>query len=126
VRLSKNRRGKHFVSFNPAIGDKAIKEIKKEIQSWQIHLRSDKELEDIAHMFNAKVQGWVNYYGSYYKSAMYPCLENIERFLIRWAMRKYKRFKGHKTRAKHWLGRIARREPGLFVHWRLDLKSAAE
>lgn len=30
-RLSKNRWGKHFVSFNPAIGDKAIQEIKKEI-----------------------------------------------------------------------------------------------
>ena len=125
-RLSKNRWGKHFVSFNPAIGDKAIQEIKKEIRSWRIHLRSDKKLEDIAHMFNATVQGWVNYYGSYYKSAMYPYLRNIEKFLIRWAMRKYKRLKGHKTRAKHWLGRIARREPKLFVHWRLGLGSPVE
>lgn len=125
-RLSKNKWGKHFVSFNPAISEKASKRIRKEIRSWRIHLRSDKELEDIARMFNAKVQGWVNYYGSYYKSAMYPPLRNIERYLIRWAMRKYKRLKRHKTIAKHWLGRVARREPRLFVHWRLGLKSPAE
>jgi len=65
-------------------------------------------------MFNAYVQGWVNYYGRYYKSAMYPFLRNIERYLIRWVMRKYKRFQGHKQRAKKWLGRVRKREPGLF------------
>lgn len=64
-RLSRNRMGKHFVNFSPAIGDNAIKAIKKTIRSWRIHLRPDKSLEDIAHMFNAKVQGWINYYGNY-------------------------------------------------------------
>jgi RNA-directed DNA polymerase len=125
-RLSQNRMGKHFVNFSPAISDNAIKAIKKTIRSWRIHLRPDKSLEDIARMFNVKVQGWINYYGNYYKSAMYPCLRNIERSLIRWAMKKYKRLRGHKTRAKLWLGRIARREPKLFAHWRLGLKSPVE
>jgi RNA-directed DNA polymerase len=125
-RLSKNRWGKHFVSFNPAISDKAINAIKKEIRSWRMQLRTDKQLEDIARMFNTKVRGWVNYYGSYYKSAMYPCLRNIERYLIKWAMRKYKRLKRHKTRARHWLGTIAKREPNLFVHWSIGLRSPTE
>jgi RNA-directed DNA polymerase len=122
-RLSKNKQGKTFVNFTPAISNKAANKIRKEIRSWKIHLRSDKNLADLARMFNAQVQGWVNYHGRYYKSAMYPFLRNMERFLIRWASRKYKRLRGHKSRAKFWLGSIRKREPNLFVHWRLGLGS---
>ena len=122
-RLSRNKQGKDFVNFTPAISNKAANRIRKEIRSWKLHLRSDKDLSDLAKMFNAYVQGWVNYYGRYYKSAMYPFLRNIERFLIRWVMRKYKRFQGHKQRAKNWLGGVRKREPRLFVHWRLGLGS---
>lgn len=122
-RLSMNKSGKTFVNFTPAISKQGANQIRKEIRSWAIHLRSDKNITDLARMFNAVVQGWVNYYGRYYKSAMYPFLRNIERFLIRWVMRKYKRFQGHKTRAKQWLGRVRKREPRLFVHWRLGLGS---
>jgi RNA-directed DNA polymerase len=125
-RLSKNKWGKGFVNFTPAISDKAAREIRREIKSWRMHLRSDKTLTDLARMFNAQVQGWINYYGSFYKSELYPILRNIENILIRWARRKYKRLKGHQTRAKHWLGRIARREPKLFAHWRLGLTSPVE
>lgn len=122
-RLSKNKQGKTFVNFTPAISRTAANKIRKEIRSWKIHLRSDKQLSDLAHMFNSIVQGWVNYYGRFYKSAMYPFLRNIEMFLIRWVTRKYKRFRGHRQRAKSWLGRIRKREPNLFVHWRLGLGS---
>lgn len=122
-RLSMNRMGKCFVNFTPAVSKRAASRIRKEIRSWKIHLRSDKNIDDLARMFNAFVQGWVNYYGRYYKSAMYPFLRNIEGYLIRWVMRKYKRFQGHKQRAKKWLGRVRKREPRLFVHWRLGLGS---
>ena len=122
-RLSKSKYGKHFVNFLPAVSSKAATRIRREIRSWKIHLRSDKDITDLAKMFNSKVQGWVNYYGRYYKSAMYPFLRNIERYLIRWVMRKYKRFQGHKRRARKWLGRVRRRNPRLFVHWRLGLGS---
>lgn len=122
-RLSMNKYGKTFVNFTPAISQRAASRIKQEIRSWKMHLRSDKSLTDLARMFNAQVQGWVNYYGRYYKSAMYPFLRNLERFLIRWVMRKYKRYRGHKRRAKQWLGRVRKREPKLFVHWRLGLGS---
>ena len=122
-RLSKSKRGNFFVNFAPAVSQQAANRIRKEIRSWKIHLRSDKNIDDLARMFNAYVQGWVNYYGRYYKSAMYPFLRNIEGYLTRWVMRKYKRFRGHKQRARNWLGRVRNREPRLFVHWRLGLGS---
>ncbi len=122
-RLSMNKNSKTFVNFTPAISNNAANRIRKRIRSWKIHLRSDKNLTDLAKMFRSQVQGWVNYYGRYYKSAMYPFLRNIERYLIRWATRKYKRLRRHSRRAKYWLGRIRLREPNLFVHWKLGLGS---
>ena len=123
-RLSINKYGKYFVNFTPAISNNAALKIRREIRSWKIHLRSDKSLTDIARMFNAQVQGWFNYYGRYGKSSMYPSLRNIERFLIRWAMRKYKRLRGHKQKATKWLGSVRKREPNLFVHWKCGLGSS--
>lgn len=123
-RLSKNKKGKMFVNFTPAISQKAASRIKKEIRSWKLHLRSDKNIGDLARMFNSIVQGWINYYGRYYKSAMYPYLRNIEQYLTRWVMRKYKRYQGHKRRARKWLGCVRKREPKLFVHWRIGLGSS--
>lgn len=124
-RRSKNRHGKCFVNFSPAMSDKAAKAFRKTIRSWRWHCRVDKSIEDLARMFNAEVRGWINYYGRFYKSAMYPTLRNLERALVMWARRKYKRFKCHKTRAIRWLGGIARREPVLFAHWKLGLNSPA-
>ena len=124
-RLSKDKKGRYFVNFSPAISDKASKVISRKIRSWRLHLRSDKTLEELAQMVNPRVQGWINYYGSYYRSAIYQPLRQIEAYLVRWAARKYKLFKQHKSWASTWLGRIAKHEPGLFAHWRLGLRSAA-
>jgi RNA-directed DNA polymerase len=119
ARRSKNRWGKYFVNFSPGISTKAGKRIRQEIRSWRLPLRSDKTLEDLAQMFNQRIRGWVNYYGAFYKSALYPTLRQLERKLVLWATRKYKRLRRHRRRAAHWLERIARASPGLFAHWRM-------
>jgi RNA-directed DNA polymerase len=118
-RRSKNRWGKAFINFTPAVSNKAVKAIRQEVRSWKLPLRSDKDLDDLARMFNAVIRGWVNYYSAYYKSALYPTLRHIDRKLVLWATRKFKRLRGHRRRAEHWLQRIARKQPGLFAHWRL-------
>lgn len=118
-RRSKNRWGKHFINFSPAVSNKAGKAIRQEVRSWNLPVRSDKALEDLARMFNATIRGWVNYYGVYYPSALYPTLRHIDRKLMLWATRKFKRLRKHKRRAGHWLERIARRQPELFAHWQL-------
>ncbi len=119
ARRSKNRWGKHFINFTPAISNKAAKAIRKASRSWNWPERSDKDLEDLARMFNPIIQGWINYYGRFYKSALYPTLRCLDRRLVMWATRKYKRLRGHRRRAGQWLDRIARKQPTLFAHWRL-------
>jgi len=118
-RRSKNRWGKAFINFSPAISNKAAKAIRQEVRGWKLHLRSDKTLEDLSRMFNAVIRGWIGYYTAFYKSALYPVLRHLERKLVLWATRKFKRMRGHRRRASHWLQGIASRQMGLFAHWRL-------
>ena len=118
-RRARNWKGKYFVSFLPAVSGKAAKSIRGEVRSWKLHRRSDKELEDLARMFNAKIVGWVKYYGAYYKSALYPVLRHIDRKLELWAVGKYRRLRRHRRRAAGWLRRVKRSRPDLFAHWRV-------
>ena len=124
-RRSKNRWGKYFVNFSPAVSARATKTMRQTIRSWRLHLRSDKTLDDLSRMFNPILRGWVNYYGKYYKSALYATFRVLDRILVKWAMRKYKKLKGHQRRATHWLGRMAQRQPRLFVHWHMGVRPAA-
>jgi group II intron reverse transcriptase/maturase len=118
-RLSRRRGGRVGVLFSPAVSDKALKSIRQTVRRWSLHERSDKSLDDLARMFNSHIRGWINYYGRYYKSALYPTLRHIDRTIARWAYRKFKTLRRHRRRARHWLDRVARRQPGLFAHWAL-------
>ncbi|MCA1821260.1 MAG: group II intron reverse transcriptase/maturase, partial [Pseudonocardia sp.] len=102
-RLAKNKWGKHFVNFLPAVSRDAVTAMGREIRSWHIAKRSDKSLTDLALMFNNIVQGWINYYGRFYKSMLYPLLKRLNRALVRWACRKYKRLRRRERKAANWL-----------------------
>ena len=69
-RLSRNRSGKYFVNFSPAISKKAQKAICQTIRNWQLPRQTLLDLADIASWINPAVRGWINYYGSYCKSTL--------------------------------------------------------
>lgn len=121
-RLAKSKTGKHFVSFLPAVSTDAVKAMGREIRSWHLARRSDKSLDDLARMFNNIVQGWINYYGRFYKSKLLYFLRRLNQHLMRWARQKYKRLRRRERRAMAWLAEIARRSPRLFAHWRLGAR----
>ncbi len=124
-RRAKNRWGKPFVSFLPGVSNKAGKAIRATIREWRLAAtRNNQSLEDLARLVNPSVSGWVNYYGRFYRSALTPVLRHLERALVRWACRKFKRFRGHVTNAAHWLGQVARRDPNLFVLWQMGIRPA--
>ena len=118
-RLARRRGGKVGVSFSPAVSPEALKAIRQEVRGWRLNLRSDKALDDLARMFNPIIRGWINYYGRFYPSALYPTLRHVDAYLARWANRKFKSLRRHRRRARHWLERLARRQTDLFAHWRV-------
>ena len=102
-----------FVSFLPAIADDAAKEMRRTIGRWRLHLWSGQHLADLAREINTTVRGWINYYGRFYRTELIRTLQLINEYLVRWAMRKYKRLRRHPTRTWRFLAAIATREPGL-------------
>lgn len=125
-RRAKNHRGKFFVSFLPAMSNKAAKAVRQTIRDWRLaSTRNNQSLSDLAQMINPRVQGWMNYYGRFYRSRCVQVLRHVNGALMRWAMRKYKRLKRRERAAVHWLGRIAQRDKGLLVLWRLGITPAA-
>jgi len=123
-RHAKNKYGKFFTNFLPAISDKAKKNIRKEVRSWRLQLKSDKTLTDIANMFNSKIQGWLNHYTYFYKSEVYGVLRYINSCLVKWVRRKFKKRKARR-KAEHWLGTVAKRDTKLFAHWKFGILPAA-
>jgi len=119
ARRSQNRWGKYFVNCSPAASGEATRDFRRELRRWHLHTRRDTSLEDLSRMFNPVLRGWVTYSSRFDTSALYPTFQHVDRILVRWALRKYKRWRGHPRRAAHWLRRIARRQPDLFAHWRL-------
>jgi RNA-directed DNA polymerase len=125
-RRSANRYGKYFVNFSPAVSNKAATAMRREMRRWRLNLWSGDSLDDLARMRNPIIRGWINYYGRHYRSALHPVFKPLNRALVKWAMRKYKRHRDHQRRATHWLGQVAQREPRLFAHWEmLGLRPAA-
>lgn len=118
-RRSNDRYGQAFTNFSPALSGVAAKSMRQAIRSWKLQLKSDKSIEDLANMFGPRIQGWIEYYCRFYRSAFWAIAHHLNRTLVRWAMRKYKRFRGHQTRAWQWLAEQAKHRPGLFPHWRV-------
>jgi RNA-directed DNA polymerase len=105
-----------FSAFLPAMSDPAQKAKGEELRRWRVHLKTTWDLADIAEWLNPIVRGWMNYYGTFYRSEMYGLLRRINTYLMRWARRKYKRLRAFK-RAQRWWRGLLRREPTLFAHW---------
>lgn len=118
--------GKLFIGFNPAVSQQSATFMRQTMKQWNMHRRADKELQELSEMYNPIIRGWVNYYSTYYKTGLYPTFHHLNRILIRWAMRKYKRWKNHQRRAGYWLGTVARQHPMLFAHWQMGVKPATD
>jgi RNA-directed DNA polymerase len=125
-RRAKNRWGKLFVSFLPAISTKAAKAIRQTIREWRMaSTRNNQRLEDLAQLTNPAVRGWMKYYGRFYRSKCVQVLRHLNVALAAGARRKYKRFRRRERASMHWLGCIARRDPKLFVLWELGVRPEA-
>ena len=108
-------------NFLPAISNVSKKAMNREMRSWHIQLKNDQSLSELSSMFNAKIRGWHNYYGRFYRTAMYFTWRHLNWYLTQWVRRKYKRFAGHKTRAREYLNRCAKANSNLFEHWKLGI-----
>jgi len=114
------------VSFLPAISTKSAKAIRATIRQWRLaSTRNNQSLEDLARLVNPSVRGWTNYYGKFYRSKCVQVLRYLNEALAAWVRRKYTRYRRRERASTYWLGRVARRDPKLFVLWQLGVRPEA-
>jgi RNA-directed DNA polymerase len=117
ARGARGRRGEMFTSFLPAISKDALNKISALVRSWRLHLRTGHSLGELAYKINPIVRGWMQYYGAFYRTVLYPLLQRINAYLVRWLRKKYKRLRGFKKARACWQ-RITEQDPLLFAHWK--------
>lgn len=116
-RSSRNRRGELFMSFTPAVSQKARKGMSQIIRGWKLKSRTTLTLQELSELINPVVRGWMNYYGAYCRSALRPIQRQVELALAGWVNRKYKTLHRKAVAAIRWLRAVRRREHHLFAHW---------
>src|SRR5215831_8174278 len=85
--LSKTRR--IFTSFLPGASTDAMKKMRQAVRGWKLNRQTQVGLAALAQLYNPIIQGWWNYYGAFYPTAMLHVYRHIDCALERWARRKY-------------------------------------
>lgn len=116
TRSARNKHGRMFASFLPAVSRDALVAMGRQVRRWRIHLRVGVSLADLARWMNPIVRGWMQYYGAFNRSALYPLLRRINTYLVRWARQKYRALHGFK-KAKAWWQALCARYPRGFAQW---------
>jgi RNA-directed DNA polymerase len=96
-----------------------LKRMRKTVRGWKLNRQTHVMLAVLAKQYNPIIQGWWNYYGAFYQTAMLHVYQHIDRALERWARRKYKALSGRKQGSGQWLCKMKDAEPQLFHHWRV-------
>ncbi|WIV57993.1 group II intron reverse transcriptase/maturase [Amycolatopsis nalaikhensis] len=115
-RCAKDRQGKRFSAFLPAVSKAALKRLSSQVRSWRLHTRTTLTFAQLARWVNPVVRGWMQYYGAYYRSALHRLLTRVNTYLVRWIRKKYRRLRGMKSAVRCWRG-IVERHPRMFAHW---------
>ncbi len=123
-RKARSPQGGPFTSFLPGASESALKRMRQAVRGWRLNRQTHVTLADVARLYNPVIQGWWNYYGAFYKTAMLRIFQHIDCALERWARRKYKGLHRRKRRSADWLDRMRRTNPMLFAHWRVVTQPA--
>ena len=116
-RARKSKRdGKNFMAFTAEISPTNKKRIIQTIRELGVWRDTRVEIQSIAAQLNAKLRGWITYYGLYSKRSLRIALLKVEERLVKWLKKKHKAGT-RKARAK--LKVIRRENPELFYHWKI-------
>lgn len=108
-----------FTSFLPGVSAQALKRMRRAVREWRVNRQTHVTLAAVARLYNPVIQGWWQYYGAFYRTAMLGIFRHIDSALKRWAGRKYKILHGRKRRISQWLDTVQTAAPRLFYHWQV-------
>jgi len=123
-RTAKSKKtGKLFLGYDCAISISSRKRIADKLGELEVEKLSFRSIVGIAQYLNPMIRGWVNYYGRFRGSELSKVFQLLRKRLVRWARKRYKRYKTSLNRAYNWLDRVRKQYPYLFYHWQLGYSS---
>jgi group II intron reverse transcriptase/maturase len=111
--------GKLFLGYDCAISISSRKRIADKLGELEVEKLSFKSIVGIAQYLNPMIRGWVNYYGRFRGYELSKVFQLLRKRLVRWARKRYKRYKTSLNRAYEWLDRVRLQYPNLFYHWQV-------
>jgi RNA-directed DNA polymerase len=123
-RPTSTKDGVMFVGYDCAISRKSENKITEIFRKSEFHRWTGCSIYRIAEVFNPKIRGWINYFGKFRIHKLMRIFRIFHWRLIKWAVRRYKRFGGSMHKAGRWLRNLAVCYPGLFVHWQYGFTGA--
>lgn len=118
-RLSKNKKtGGFFTTFTPEISKDNKKKIRDSIKQTVNWRNTTQTIDQIAIKLNAKLRGWINYFGLFGKRELRKTILFLEKKIAKWLQRKHKK-------GLRWCARLIksvhRRNPNMFYNWQAKL-----
>ena len=113
------KRKEVYTGFMPAVDPGKLTDVSRKAVSWRLQRRTTLTLDDLAKEVNPVLRGWLTYFTAFYSTAVIPLCKRMDRHLMRWARRKYKRLERSEKRTRAWLRGVRQRSPDLFAHWAL-------
>lgn len=119
-RTSKNKQtGKLFLGYDCAISISSRKRIAAKLGEMRIERGGFRSIVGIAHKLNPKIRGWINYYGRFRGYELNRVFRLLHVRIVRWARKRYKRYRTKINRCYQWLDKVREQYPNLFYHWQL-------
>jgi RNA-directed DNA polymerase len=123
-RTAKSKRtGKLFLGYDCAISISSRKRLADKLEELDIINMSFKSIVGIAQKLNPYIRGWINYYGRYRGYELSRVFYLLRCRLVRWARKRYKRYRNSLNKACKWLDRVRKQYPHLFYHWQLGFSN---
>lgn len=108
-----------FLGFDCAISISSRKRLADKLEELKVEKMTFKSIVGIAQKMNPMIRGWIHYYGKYRMSSLHKVFRLLNQRLVRWARKRYKRYKTSLKRAYKWLSRVQEQYSYLFYHWQL-------
>ena len=115
ARSLSGKRGR-FTGFAPAASGKALTRMSETVSSWRLHRHVNLSWAELARWIGPVIRGWMNYYGRYYRSALYRLLGRINHHIMKWLRAKYRRLRAFKALWAAW-DRVITQYPRALPHW---------
>ena len=111
--------GKLFLGYDCAISISSRKRMADKLEEMRLERSGFKSIVGIAQKLNPVIRGWINYYGRFRGYELNRVFRLLQVRLIRWARKRYKRYRTSIIKCYKWLDRVRVQYPNLFYHWQL-------